>query len=49
MATLEARLARGFDVLRQREEAGDTGGEYPRWLAAWLDLLGQYEQATVRG
>jgi len=42
-ADLNARLARDLDVLRAKEDAGDTGEEYQRWLSAWLGLLAEYE------
>jgi hypothetical protein len=42
-SALNARLAKGLDALRQREESGDVGPEYQRWLAAWLSLLCEYE------
>jgi|GEM_PF-5860251 hypothetical protein len=42
-AALNARLSKGLDALRQKEDAGDTGPEYERWLSAWLGLLAEYE------
>ncbi|MBM3189626.1 MAG: hypothetical protein FJZ90_12990 [Chloroflexi bacterium] len=42
-AELNARLARGRDALRAKEDAGDTGPEYERWLQAWLGLLAEYQ------
>ncbi|MBM3189235.1 MAG: hypothetical protein FJZ90_11005 [Chloroflexi bacterium] len=43
-SALNARLAKGLDALRAKEEAHDTGGEeYQSRLATWLGLLAQYE------
>jgi hypothetical protein len=43
-AALNARLARGQDCLRQREESGDTTSpEYQRLQSAWLGLLAEHE------
>jgi len=42
-AELNARLARGRDALRAKEDASDTGPEYERWLQAWLGLLAEYQ------
>jgi len=42
-AALNARLSKGLDALRSKEEAGDTGPEYQSWLAAWQGLLCEYE------
>jgi hypothetical protein len=42
-AALNARLAKGLDALRSKEDAGDTGPEYQQWLSAWLGLLAEYQ------
>jgi len=43
-AELNARLSKGLDALRAKEETHDTGGEeYERWLQGWLSLLCEYE------
>jgi hypothetical protein len=42
-ATLNARLARGLDALRAKEDSGDTGPEYQQWLSVWLQLLAEYQ------
>ena len=46
--TLEKRLAQGADILFAMELRGDTGPEYARWLAAWLELLAEYESCGER-
>jgi len=42
-AELNARLSKGLDALRSKEDAHDIGEEYERWLSAWLSLLCEYE------
>jgi len=42
---LLARLRRGRDWLKDREESGKTGAEYEHWLTEWLKLLAAYEAA----
>lgn len=42
-AALNARLAKGLDALRSKEDAGDIGLEYQQWLSAWLGLLAEYQ------
>jgi hypothetical protein len=44
-ADLNARLAKGLDALRAKEDAGDTGPQYRGWFAFWERLLAQYEAA----
>jgi hypothetical protein len=44
---LEERLTRGAAVLFDREQRGETGEEYDRWLRGWLDLLEEYEQLAA--
>jgi len=43
LATLEARVSKGFDWLYAREQAGKTDAEYEKWLSTWLSLLDDYE------
>lgn len=42
--TLVERLARGAELLFDMEQRGETDGRYSRWLAAWLELLNEYEE-----
>lgn len=42
LAELRHRIDKGFEVLRAREEAGKTGGNYPLWLETWERLLDKY-------
>jgi hypothetical protein len=42
--TLEERLSRGAELLFDMEQRGDLGPEYSRWMAAWCELLGEYEE-----
>lgn len=44
---LEERLARGAELLFGMEQRGDRGEQYQRWLAGWVDLLGQYESLAT--
>jgi hypothetical protein len=44
-AALNARLAKGLDALRQREESGDTGEQYEQWFCIWERLLNEYQDA----
>jgi hypothetical protein len=41
-AALTARLNKGRDAVRAKEDAGDTGPEYQRWLDGLLWLESQY-------
>ena len=40
---LLGRLAKGEAALRAKEEIGETGPDYERWLVAWQALLWEYE------
>jgi len=48
LAALNARLSKGLDALRVKEESGDTGEQYRQWLCTWERLLAQYEDALDR-
>ena len=41
---LKGRVSKGFDVLRDLEDRGDTGPKYERWFEAWEKLLRAYEE-----
>lgn len=43
LKSLEQRLARGLNMLRDLEEDGQTGPRYERMLRYWLELLAAYE------
>jgi hypothetical protein len=47
-SALNARLSKGLDALRAKEESGDTGPQYREWFAFWGRLLMQYETACDR-
>lgn len=41
--TLEERLSNGAELLFDMEQRGEIGADYRRWMAAWTELLGEYE------
>ncbi|MBM3188834.1 MAG: hypothetical protein FJZ90_08950 [Chloroflexi bacterium] len=46
--SLLLRLRRGRDAVKAKEETGDVGEQYARWLDTLLGLLTQYEDALDR-
>lgn len=44
---LEERLSRGAELLFDMEQRGELGADYERWLARYVDLLGQYQSEAA--
>jgi hypothetical protein len=44
---LEERLTRGAELLFDMEQRGELGTDYERWLAHYVELLGQYQSEAA--